>query len=120
MIEAAYQHRGFAFNSEFHWKGIDDRATGHYSNIGGFYLQAGYFPHGVWDFVPEPLELAARIARVLSERPTNDAGEIALGANWFFIGHRSKVTTDVTWFDYDAELDSENAWMWRIQWDVSL
>jgi phosphate-selective porin OprO/OprP len=119
MIESAYQYRGFAFNTEVHWKGIDDRVNHQYTNFWGYYFQVGAFFHEWFDIFPNPLELAARHANVQAESPGQDQIEYALGANWYFLGHRNKLQFDVTWLDYDQQHDDDSAWRTRLQWDLS-
>jgi phosphate-selective porin OprO/OprP len=47
--------------------------------------------------------------------------ELSFAANWFFNGHRSKLTADVSLIDIDDPVTgSENDWRFRLQWDVSL
>ena len=46
--------------------------------------------------------------------------EWMLGANWYFNGHRNKISTDLAYLDFDDPLASaRSAWRFRLQWDVS-
>ena len=46
--------------------------------------------------------------------------ENAIAANWFFDGHRNKLTADVTRFSMDqTDLGSLNETRFRLQWDLS-
>jgi len=92
----------------------------------GFYIQSGYFFNNLIDAVPAPLELAARYAYVSEPNKSlrsvqNEREEFTLGANWFFSGHRNKVTVDFSRLTLDDGLlgtdHSDNRF--RIQWDVS-
>ncbi|NRB42406.1 MAG: porin, partial [Pseudomonadales bacterium] len=51
----------------------------------------------------------------------NNEREYLIGANWFFNGHRNKLTTDIGRYEIDDELTgmttSENRI--RLQYDVS-
>ncbi|MGI9341310.1 MAG: porin [Gammaproteobacteria bacterium] len=121
MGELAYMHRGFSVQSEYHWKRIDDRINSTSDELTGFYLDGGYFFSEIVDWMPEPLELIARYARVRPDdsRVATKQTEIAIGANWFFKGHRNKLTLDVTRLRETAG-DVRNAtWGTRLQWDVS-
>ncbi|EED36298.1 phosphate-selective porin O and P [Luminiphilus syltensis NOR5-1B] len=124
--EFAFKYRGFSFQQEWHRKFITDRVEKTQSDLTGAYMQVGYFPHYLIDAFPAPLELAARYAYV--EEPNksdrlfyNEREEITLGANWFFNGHRNKLTLDASHLIVDDGLlnvrDSENRV--RLQWDVS-
>ena len=75
----------------------------------------------ITDCVDE-IELALRVALVdpdddLLEQETR---EFTLGANWFFHGHRNKLTVDVSRLEVDFPAASEEtATRVRMQWDVS-
>ena len=64
MGELAYMYRGFSVQSEYHWKQIDDRINSTSDDLTGFYVDGGYFFSEIIDWMPEPLELIARYARV--------------------------------------------------------
>ena len=124
--EFAFKYRGLSIQQEYHRKNVDDRVLGIKSELTGFYAQAGYFFHTIFPVWPEPLEIAARYAYV--EEPNendrliyNERGEYTLAANWFFNGHRNKLTADFSHLTLDDGLvgvsESENRV--RLQWDVS-
>jgi phosphate-selective porin OprO and OprP len=121
VAEAAYQHRGFSFQSEYHWKEIDDRVTRQTTRLEGSYAQFGYFFHSLWAAFPRPLELAARVAFVDPNTDGEDdrQTELTLGANWFFSGHRNKISADVSRLELEAPGDDHSDWRFRLQWDVS-
>jgi phosphate-selective porin OprO and OprP len=121
LVEAAYQHRGFSFQSEYHWKTIDDRQTSETTRLEGAYAQAGYFLHEVWPAVPSPLEVAYRVAFVDSDtaRPDDIQSEQTVGANWFIRRHRNKLTMDVSRLGLDAPSGDLSDWRVRLQWDIS-
>lgn len=122
MGEAAYQYRGFSLQHEYHWKQIRDNTTRAYRRMEGAYAQVGYFLHEAIPAVPAPLELAARYAFVdPNAHAANDVRrEYTAAANWFFAGHKNKVTLDVTHFTLARAgapmLREERA---RVQWDIS-
>lgn len=121
MIEFAFMYRGFSVQSEYHWKQIDDRVNLTSSELSGYYLDSGYFFSEIIDWVPEPLELIARVASVDPDfsNPEPDSREVAIGGNWYFYGHRSKLTLDVTRKTSDAGNGNNDQWGIRFQWDVS-
>ncbi len=104
--ELAFKYRGFSFQQEWHRKFIEDRINMQEFDLTGFYAQSGYFFHYLFDVVPEPLELAARYAYVQEPSETggpgaganpnidNEREEYSVAANWFFDGHRNKLTLD--------------------------
>lgn len=124
--EFAFKYRGLSIQQEYHRKFITDRVVGSKSDLTGAYFQAGYFFHNVLEFVPAPLEFAARWAYVEEPNETNrdiynERKEYTLGANWFFSGHNNKLTLDFSRLTLNDRLvsqnDSENRI--RLQWDVS-
>jgi len=122
MAELAYHYRGLSIQGEYHWKRIDDRVNDQISELWGFYAQAGYFFHEVFESFPSPLELAVRIANVDSldgiEIPADKEATVA--ANWFFIGHNNKLTIDVSRLESTLAAGNEDkGWRARLQWDIS-
>ena len=124
---SALKYRGFAWQHETHWKRIKDRdaaAVDRATNMLGGYLMAGYFPHYLISAVPKPLEIAFRYSHV---DPNTDAGgdlrqEFTTGLNWFFAGHRNKMTLDASHLTLEQESPSLPAYTEqrvRLQWDVS-
>lgn len=120
--------KGFSWQQEFHWKQIHDLIHQETSTLIGNYVQAGYFFHNLWEWVPQPLELAARYTwyqQDLFNASTFMSDELeqefSLAANWFFQEHRNKLTADVTYMRFsEATLESAEGWRFRIQWDISL
>lgn len=127
MAETAWMKKGFAWQQEFHWKRIHDLVNEETTTMLGNYVQAGYFFHYLWDWVPQPLELAARYTWF--KQDLFDASEVmsdefeqefALAANWFFHGHLNKLTADVTYLRFtDDMLEPAGNWRFRLQWDIS-
>jgi len=130
--ELAFKYRGFSIQQEWHRKFIDDRGNaaasiqpGNY-DLTGFYFQSGYFFHGLWDWVPKKLELAGRYAYVKEPNETdlyinNERKEYTAVLNYFFNGHRNKLSMDVSHLTLDDGLVGVNADENRVrfQWDVS-
>jgi phosphate-selective porin OprO/OprP len=122
MGEFGLKWRGLFVKSEVHRKTIDDRLVDRETELEGAYVQAGYFFHYLWKEFPRPLELAARWAYVDPDTraPDDRYEEMAAGANWFFRGHRNKLTGEVSRFTFDSpggEIRSDMRL--RIQWEVS-
>ena len=121
MIEFAFMFKGLSIQSEYHWKTIDDRLYNTSSNLNGAYFDIGYFFSELLNWVPGPLELAVRYANVSPDFPRAAANnEVSLGANWFFHGHRNKLTFDVTRRTETVDLTDNDSWGARLQWDVSI
>lgn len=123
-LETAFMYRGFSWQSEMHTKKIiyklnnDDETT-----LKGYYVQAGYFFHNAFNWWPKHLEMAGRHA---AYRPDNSIrqnrqDETTIAFNWFFKGHKNKLTSEFTYFSFqDKTLPLEAGWRFRIQWDISL
>lgn len=121
MVETAFKYRGFSWQHETHLKTVDDRDTGVETDITGSYAQAGFFFAEVLDFVPDPLELGARWARVDGgpEGANTDRREIGGVANWYFADHKNKVTLDVHRLTAEGDGGDGSRWRARVQWDIS-
>lgn len=51
----------------------------------------------------------------------NRQDESTLAFNWFFKGHKNKLTSEISYFSFqDKTLPLEQGWRFRIQWDISL
>ena len=147
MQEFAFKYRGLSIQQEYHQKKITDKVgndrfgPNSKFDLEGYYVQSGYFFHNVWKSFPEKLELAARYAYVkepnagLRDGTTDepDANTVAnpdldnkrreaiLAANYFFKGHRNKLTLDYSYLTLDNGLVSSDSYedRVRLQWDVS-
>ncbi len=122
VIETALQGHGFSFQQEYHWKRIEDTKNQTVTKLEGGYLQVGYFFHALLNWVPRPLELAARVARVDPDVVRGDdlIREATFAANWFFAGHRNKLTLDLSFLDREAADPGERQeTRVRLQWEVS-
>ena len=126
MVDAVYRYQGFSFQAEYHNKDITDQYNLNLTetlNMTGYYAQAGFFPHTLMANIPEQLELAARYSTVDPDTSIdgNDQREYLVAANWFFNGHRSKLTADIGRYEIDDEVTNntvaENRV--RVQYDVS-
>lgn len=121
VIESAYQKNGFSWQQEWHWKKISDHRTGRQRTIRGGYAQAGIFASSVWDSAPQPLEIALRAALVDpgSSIDADKEQEYSLVGNWFFSGHRNKLSADISYVEKDFVPETNQRVRFRFQWDWS-
>ena len=121
LVETAWQYRGFSWQQEFHWKKITDSVDNREQKIVGGYAQAGMFVSEVWGSAPEPLEFALRYAVVDPDDGDQDSEEreTTVSANWFFKGHRNKLTADISRVSRQNVADDQTETRIRLQWDVS-
>lgn len=122
QLESALNYRGFSWASEYHRKYILDNITDTTTELGGYYVQAGYFVHQLWDFWPEKLEAAIRYAQYRPDESIdeNRQRELALAFNYFFAGHKNKLTAELTRFLFqDNTLPQGNETRIRVQYDIS-
>lgn len=132
--EFALKWRGLSIQNEYHWKQIKDAGqpgvAPSKTNLQGSYAQIGYFPHYAIPIIPKPLEVAFRYAFVdPNQHADNDNLEEFTGSiNWFFAGHRNKLTVDYSHLTLETTRDdfgiptsprdvSEDRV--RLQWDIS-
>ncbi|TPG41615.1 OprO/OprP family phosphate-selective porin [Flavobacterium pectinovorum] len=123
-LESAFMYRGFSWQSEWHTKEITDKLNDDKTTtLKGYYVQAGYFFHNAFEWWPQHLEMAGRHA---AYRPDNSIrqnlqNETTVAFNWFFKGHKNKLTSEFSYFSFqDKSLPLEAGWRFRIQWDISL
>ncbi|TDP01639.1 OprO/OprP family phosphate-selective porin [Flavobacterium sp. 245] len=123
-IESAFMYRGFSWQSELHTKKIIDKLNfDDTTTLRGYYVQAGYFFSNAFEWWPKKLEMAARHAgyRPDNSIKQNSQEETTIAFNWFFNGHKNKLTSEVSYFSFqDKTLPLEQGWRFRIQWDISL
>jgi phosphate-selective porin OprO/OprP len=121
MLETAWQQDGFSWQQELHWKWIEDRYSGGKQSLVGGYAQAGYFPASRWHEVPEPLEIALRFAYVDPDRSVSSdyEREVTVAANWFFNGHRNKLTMDYSQVRRRDVPENDSNQRLRVQWEFS-
>jgi len=121
-LETAFNYKGLSWASEFHRKQIYDNISNQTTMLGGYYLQLGYFPNQIISFWPKPLEIATRVAqyRPDMEIENNSQNELALALNWFFAGHKNKITAEITRFTFkDSSLPQKDETRFRVQYDIS-
>jgi len=123
MQETALKYRGLAWQQEFHWKRIEDTQNETTTTLVGNYAQVGYFLHNAWPAIPRPLEIAVLYAFYDPNVDEQDdlQQEYSLAANWFFAGHRNKLSADLTYFTFqDPARGDEEGLRFRLQWDISV
>lgn len=124
MQEFGWQLGGWSVQQEFHVKEIEDRTNGGSNRVRGGYVQAGWFPSERLKWWPKPLEIAIRGAVVDPDFDFVAAShynkEFSLASNWFFNGHRNKLTVDVSRLEIEDVDGSASDWRVRLQWDLSL
>ncbi len=122
LFETAVHYRGWAWQQELHWKSITNRQTGMETRLIGGYAQIGTFPADWCGGFPDPLEFVARVAIVDPNRglPENDEREWTVGSNWFFNGHRNKLTQDFSFIEFDSPDRDESQLRYRVQWELSI
>jgi len=122
-IETAFMYKGFSWQSEVHWKEIIDKLNNDQTDeLRGYYIQAGYFFHQAFHWWPQPLELAIRNAIYLPNHEADQTKEKETSAafNWFFDGHKNKLTLETSYFNYDEPNNQPtDQWRVRMQWDIS-
>lgn len=116
--EIAFKYRGFSLQQEFHVKEVVNQTNKARTTSLGAYAQTGYFPHALIDVIPAPLEVAFRYAFVDPDDTVhNDVRrEQTVAINWFFAGHRNKLTLDYSHLTQDTGGIVDRA---RFQWDIS-
>jgi phosphate-selective porin OprO/OprP len=127
VIEGRAKWRGISAKHEYHIKRVRDRTLasdvpGHETVLRGSLTQLGWLPHGLIAPIPESLEIAARFAHVNPAKGVaNDWQTESSGVlNWFFSGHASKLSLEVSWLTVaEPGAASRGQTRVRAQWDIS-
>lgn len=123
LFETAFKYKGLSWQQEFHFKNIDDRVNLEQTTLVGNYFQVGYFFNHSFSKFPENLEIFARQAYYDSNIDVsgNNNYEYTFGCNWFFKGHKNKLTFDYSYLqtDNNESLYSKGN-RFRLQWDISV
>jgi len=122
LFETAVHYRGLSWQQEYHVKKLRDRSTGRARTYRGGYIQVGSFLNEWFNAIPPELEFAGRLSLVDPDEVGGDdmQREFTLGANWFFNGHRNKLTVEYAWLSFDSAAGSADKNRFRLQWEVSL
>jgi hypothetical protein len=123
LFETAFKWRGWSWHQEFHIKKIDDTVNFEQTTLIGNFFQLGYFPaHAIANF-PDKMEFYGRYAVYdPDDGLENDLNsEYTLGLNWFFKGHKNKLTLEYSYLEFDQFVpEFESGHRLRLQWDVSI
>jgi len=123
LFETAFKYKGFSWQQEFHFKNIDDKINNIETLLIGNYFQLGYFLHHSISLIPESLEVFIRQSFYDADYDVsgNNNFEYTIGSNWFFKGHKNKLTLEYSYIEYQ-EFDPINTSgsNIRLQWDVSI
>ena len=143
----AFKWRGWDIQQEYHWKQVDDEqfplgcenpfdgtpgsgtdgCQGPRTNLMGSYVQSGIFPHH-WlsKSISDKLQVALRYAFVDPNisQPNDLNQEYTFIVNWFFAGHRNKLTFDTSRLtlenqEPDGSGKLSSVQRFRLQWDIS-
>ncbi|WP_435139558.1 porin [Formosa sp. A9] len=122
LLETAFMYRGLSWQNEFHYKEIFDHVQQQTTTLKGAYFQAGYFFNSIWPSFPKPLEVSGRYTYYIPDTHLsgNTEEEFGIAINWFFNGHRNKLTSEFTYFNFQEQNeDLSNGLRFRVQWDIS-
>ena len=122
LFETAAHWRGVSWQQEYHSKRIRDQRSGLTRRLDGGYIQIGSFLNEWWRGWPAALELAGRVSVVDPDHSMtgNTEKERSIGLNWFFNGHRNKLSVDVSWLDFRDPREDASRKRIRLQWELSL
>jgi hypothetical protein len=123
MEEINYMYKGFSFLHELHYKKIRDVVTDDEVKLLGGFVQAGYFPHGMFKIIPRELEVAGRYALVDmdTDRSNDKRSELSAAINYFFDGHSNKASVQLSRLTFEDPFRLQKAAENRLwaQWDLS-
>lgn len=119
FADAIFKYQGFSFQGEFARRTAEDAiaveadgtATGDVVNVGNsINLQAGYL-------LPSNLEFSGRYTNIRLDDIAGgqETDQYTLGASKYFVGHKLKLQSDLSYTTIDGEGDN---WMFRLQLDV--
>lgn len=121
FIETAFKKNGFSWQQEYHWKQINDQVNNSLRTLTGNYVQLGTFPNTYLPKFPKMLELAARYSFYNPDlnTPDNLIEEATFALNWFFKGHKNKLSTEISYLEIEENDDFQPGWRFRVQWEAS-
>ena len=121
FVDGIFKYQGFSAMAEYAKRTADNAVavnsdgtpTGKVVEVGdGFNMQAGYLFKNNFEVVGRYTQIS------LDEALTGEGVEnqYTLGLSKYIVGHKLKVQTDVSWNDYDNNLD--NSLAYRLQIDI--
>jgi len=123
LIETSGMVEGFSWQQEFHRKEINDKVNLNQTVLLGNLVQVGYFFNHLFPSFPKRMEWFLRQAIYDPDTDFDDnyRHEITIGTNWFFNGHKNKLTFEYSYLRFrdDPEMLTDGSRV-RLQWDVSL
>jgi phosphate-selective porin OprO/OprP len=114
--------RGLSVQAEYHRRHVRGLSTGVDRELTGGYVQGGVLASSIWRRAPRSLELSARVAIVDPDLAIDDDSqrEDIVGGNWYFQGHRNKISVDVSRLQFASPTGPRTADLrTRVQWDVT-
>jgi len=123
LFETAFKYKGISWQQELHYKNVDDRVNLEQTSLIGNYFQLGYFFNSSFEKFPKELEIFVRQAfyNPNLDISGNNHYEYTIGCNWFFKGHKNKLTFDYSYLQTDeTELVYNKGNRFRLQWDISI
>jgi phosphate-selective porin len=121
LFETAFKFKGLSWQQEFHYKNVDDRVNLKETSLLGNYFQLGYFFHNLIPKIPKPLEVYARQSFYSPGKDIQNNYEYTFGMNWFFKGHKNKLTLEYSHLFYNEyEPVDGTGGFFRVQWDISI
>ncbi len=123
LFETAFMYKGFSWQQELHFKNIDDQVNLQQTNLIGNYVQIGYFLNQSFPKIPKELEIFARQSFYDPNTDISDNNnyEFTVGCNWFFHGHKNKLTFDYSYLKYNQFLPyAKTGNRFQLQWDISI
>ncbi len=123
LFETAFKYKGLSWQQELHYKNVDDRVNLEQTSLIGNYFQLGYFFYNAFPKFPKLLEIFARQAfyNPNIDVSGNNHYEYTIGCNWFFKGHKNKLSFDYSYLQTDdVELAYNKGNRFRLQWDISI
>ncbi len=119
FADAIFKYQGFSFQGEYAMRDAeaavaveaDGTPTGDVVNVGNsLNLQAGYL-------LTSNVEFSGRYSNIRLDNIAGgtDTDQYTLGASKFFVGHKLKLQTDLSYTTINGEGDN---WMYRLQLDV--
>lgn len=119
FADAIFKYQGFSFQGEYAMRDAEDAVavnadgteTGDVVNVGNsLNLQAGYL-------LPSNFEFSGRYTNIRLDDIAGgrDTDQYTLGASRYFVGHKLKLQSDLSYTTIGSEGDN---WMFRLQLDV--